>query len=542
VVLDIPAFVYRQDWARGRLHAGSRSGRLRVRLTCDGAEVPLQHAGRSLAVGEILTGQRVEVSFVVEPGEYRAHIEDLAGGSDEATARVEEPGRLQTVARSSRILEAGNTLAREEDPSILELRVLPGLERPLTTLGKATTDYAHHCCEQTAAKIVAGCALYVLAETDEQRDLAEASVLAGLDRETRMWLPGRGFKMYPELPDQPHPYLTPLAAAHLRHLALVGNRERLLSPALRAGIDHGLTMAADVSRACRLAWPPSPPETCADAYSVVRFGNDEAARTRAVNLVRRRTAGIVSRVAADGDGSRIRGAVLVRSETAYAAAVLLRAGQPGERARALALANAVLQEIGPEGRLYSTVDSVAALALMDELRDVVGGGEVEIDGRRMTTAEAVAGREPARMVKVVTGIASVEVTRRIVEEWDRLISTVALEVTLEKDGRPGNSFTVGDALELRIRLTEGYQDGDLVWVCLPDALSWVMGGGQVKRFAVDLVGRAEVRVPLAATGTTGPTPGSPAAQHFAVCVRNMFEEERAGNPGLLKVRVTERHG
>ena len=90
-----------------------------------------------------------------------------------------------------------------------------------------------------------------------------------------------------------------------------------------------------------------------------------------------------------------------------------------------------------------------------------------------------------------------------------------------------------------MRLTDGYRPGDLLWVCLPDALSRIVGGGQVKRFAVDFRSRDEVRVPLAATAVTVDRNGRPAPQCFAVCVRNMFEEERVGNPGPLEVRVEE---
>ena len=54
----------------------------------------------------------------------------------------------------------------------------------------------------------------------------------------------------------------------------------------------------------------------------------------------------------------------------------------------------------------------------------------------------------------------------------------------------------------------------------------------MKRFSVDFEGLTELTIPLAATGVTGEQ-----GQHFAVCVRNMFEEERVGSPGLLKVRV-----
>jgi len=107
-----------------------------------------------------------------------------------------------------------------------------------------------------------------------------------------------------------------------------------------------------------------------------------------------------------------------------------------------------------------------------------------------------------------------------------------MRLSLQKNGQPSTSFQAGDAVDLKIELQQGYQTGDLVWVCLPDSLSRLLGGGQVKRFSVDFEGLTELTIPLAATGVTGEQ-----GQHFAVCVRNMFEEERVGSPGLLKVRV-----
>ncbi len=108
---------------------------------------------------------------------------------------------------------------------------------------------------------------------------------------------------------------------------------------------------------------------------------------------------------------------------------------------------------------------------------------------------------------------------------------------MEKDGNAERRFTVGDALDLVVELQQGYVPGDLLWVCLPPALSRVFGGGQVKRAVLDFEGQSTIRVPLAATSATLDAGGKQAPQHFAVCVRNMFEEERAGNPGLLAVTV-----
>jgi hypothetical protein len=112
-----------------------------------------------------------------------------------------------------------------------------------------------------------------------------------------------------------------------------------------------------------------------------------------------------------------------------------------------------------------------------------------------------------------------------------------VRVALEKGGRPTRRLEALDAVDLVVTLESGYKAGDLCWVNLPDALSRVVGGGQVKRFSIDFEGKNEVRIPLAATVPTVNRRGEPAPSFYAVCVRNMFEEERGGNPGLLDVTV-----
>ena len=54
-------------------------------------------------------------------------------------------------------------------------------------------------------------------------------------------------------------------------------------------------------------------------------------------------------------------------------------------------------------------------------------------------------------------------------------------------------------------------------------------GGKLKPFTMDFEGRAELRIPLIVTSKIE------SEQHFALCVRNMFEEERVTMPGLLTV-------
>jgi hypothetical protein len=290
---------------------------------------------------------------------------------------------------------------------------------------------------------------------------------------------------------------------------------------------HGLEMACDATKAYRLTWPPRAPASPADLYAVMRFSEDAGARAGALRKAR-------ELAGAAGAGGGAGGKVIWRAALAYVAACLLRGGAGADLRTALALANEVVAQLNAQGRLYSTVDSAAALALMAELRSagVLGGGVAEVDGQRVRAEEVAGLVGEARSVKALEGVVAVEVTRAVVEDWESFAASVPVRVALEKARRAGSHFTVGDALELRVTLEDGYRAGDLLWVCLPDALSRVLGGGQVKLFAVDFAGRDEVCVPLAATAPT------PAPQRFAVCVRNMFEEERAGNPGLLSVTVS----
>lgn len=527
VSLDVPAFVHPQDAAIGRVHVGSR-GDARLTVTCDGAEVPLLVDGKPLAPGETLPAGRAEVAFIAGPGLYEAHLDD-GGASDRIAKRVDVPGKIRRLARGVRLLEPGQRLDRSGDPSIVGLRVLPGLNRPFRALVSATADYSYACCEQTAAKVLSACAMYALADDRRRRDEAEAIILAGVRREARMWLRGRGFKTYPEYGKDPDRYYGPKAARYLHNLGLLSDLRP--SRSLSAAIAEGLEMARDTTAAYRLDWPPRRPVTCEDAYSALRFGG---AAADGLAVARKRAAAPGTGPASGG------GAVGMRVETAYAAAVLFGGGGASELSSALALANLVISQLGEHGRLYSTLDSVAVVALMAELTraGIVGdAGVVEIDGRSMTTAEAVAASGEARSVRAERGVVAVEVTRLVEEDWSRFDAGLPVRVALEKGGRPTRRLEALDAVDLVVTLESGYKPGDICWVCLPDALSRVIGGGQVKRFGVDFEGKDQVRIPLAATSPTVDRRGEPAPSFYAVCVRNMFEEERGGNPGLLDVTV-----
>ena len=108
-----------------------------------------------------------------------------------------------------------------------------------------------------------------------------------------------------------------------------------------------------------------------------------------------------------------------------------------------------------------------------------------------------------------------------------------------RNGNHELNFQVGDQVELQVELTDGYRFGDFLDVCLPDSLSRVFGGGQVKQFAVDFAGESVLTIPLATTGTSFSKDGKPDPHHFSILIRNMYDEERIACPSFLRVNVAQ---
>jgi hypothetical protein len=251
-------------------------------------------------------------------------------------------------------------------------------------------------------------------------------------------------------------------------------------------------------------------------------------------------------------------AVSTREETAYAAAALLATKEPGDLPKAIGATNYLTNQLNEEGRLYSTVDTAACLALMIGLREsgvvtTAEGGRVLLNGQEMKLADALAYDGKVESLRCVQGVIAAQVTSEVIEDWSTFKSQLPVEVRLERKKHVQRHFKVGDELELVISVPR-YEPGLIAHICLPDALARVVGGGQVKRFSLDFCEKNVLRVPLAAVGATTLPGGKNGesnrtlsrwlglggkrdVQHWAVIVRNMFKEEQVGNPGLLEVSV-----
>ncbi len=134
-------------------------------------------------------------------------------------------------------------------------------------------------------------------------------------------------------------------------------------------------------------------------------------------------------------------------------------------------------------------------------------------------------------IKALDSFAAVEVIIVYEDDWNAFANAFPVKINFRNSkDKQIRAFKAGDRAELIVSLPDGYQNGDIVHVATPACMTWIQGGEKVKRFTLDFAGKNELRIPIVVTSKLK------GVQHFAVCVRNMFEEERASSPGLLYVK------
>ena len=560
--LTLSPFVFPGDPVMGRLHVGASSGAALAEVHHNDEILPLFHAnGKPIVSGFPIAAGEV-IHFPVRPGTITAIVRDASkGGVDVSERYVSEPGKLRHIRRFLRLLTPGERVTLH-DLQATELRFLPGLERPLKFFVEGACAYPHGCVEQTASKLLAMFTGYIINQDDNETAAQEYATVLPIwfKRLQSMYVPGDGFSFYP--PEETggkrtrSDHYASLAVKHLLKLPTAqesGVRQREVVDMLTAI----RAMASDAAKYHKVENPPRSLDDCHTAYRVVQ--SEQASpeeKQQAVSFVRSRLnkQGMHASVSVADNTQQYYGEqVATRAETAYAAATLLACG---ELAEALPATNYVTEQLNEEGRLYSTVDTAACLALLLEIRKAgiasqLNETHVLVNDQEMPLSQALTYEGKVESVRCLTGLATVQVTAEALEDWSTFAHTIPVEVRLEKDGLVQPSFKVGDTLDLVVRVAQ-YEPGLVLHVCLPEALARVIGGGQVKRFSLDFCGQQEVRIPLAAISATvlpdkslrhwpglKKQEGEKHAQHWAIIVRNMFKEEAVGNPGLLEVVVKD---
>lgn len=565
--LTVSPFVYPGDPIMGRLDVGAASGTVLVEVRHDDEPLPLFYEdGRPVSPGEAISSGSV-LRFPIKPGMVTAIVRDAHTGEADVSERyISEPGKLRHITRRLRLLTPGEEVDLSQ-AGALEIKPMPGLERPFQIFVEGAAAYPFGCVEQTSCKLMAMFAGYItnLNELESARKY-EAVIPIWYKRLKSMYLPQSGFCMYP--PEEggkrsPDTYYAPKAIKHLLKLP-DAQGAALAQPALREILDDIAAMVKDAAAYYKIEAAPRKVTKCEEAYQVLRYSDSPTAKSAALSFVRshivsRNGQTLIENPEDAGSRNLWGAAVSQREETAYGAAALLLGGEAADLLHAVAATNYLTGQLNEEGRLYSTIDTEACLVLLLALREAgivtsPSSGRVALNGLEMSLADAFSFAEKLTSIRVLQGIVAVQITSEIIEDWGTFRSEIPVEVRLEQKGRVQNRYAVGDAPELVIRIPH-YEPGLLVHVCLPDALARIVGGGQVKRFTLDFCEKNELRIPLAVVGSTilpddntarflqlwtgfaSKKEENRSIQHWAVLVRNMFKEEQAGNPGILEVRI-----
>ncbi|HVB21745.1 MAG TPA: hypothetical protein VNG51_07370 [Ktedonobacteraceae bacterium] len=569
--LTVSPFAFPGDPVIGRLDVHAASGGAIVEVHTDGENVPLFFDDGSEVTHGLPIPSGSVVRFPVRPGTITSMVRDARkGGIDISERYVTAPGRLRHIARRLHLLLPGDEVLLDV-PRRLEIKPMPGLERPFQVFVEAATLYPFGCVEQTSVKLLSMFTGYITNLHNEAiAHHFEAAIVVWYKRLKSMYLPNSGFSLYP--PEEggrrePDTHYAPLAVQHLLSLPKA-EHAGIQQPALLETLADIAAMATNAAAYYAITYPPREVSDCHAAYLTLAGTTAQEGKDRALSFVRARLQQHNGETYVDTQFDQQAISfygrnVATRRETAYAAATLLAAKDTADIPTAIAATNYLTAQMNEDGRLYSTIDTAACLTLLLELRgsgliDESGkSGRVLLNGEEMGLADALTFDGKVESLRCLAGIGAAQVTTEVIEDWSTFKSDLPVEVYLERQGNIQQHFSVGDELDLVIRVAR-YEPGLLAHVCLPDALARVVGGAQVKRFSLDFQGKSELRVPLAAVGSTQLPAGKNVVlerslqqwldinqegantantQHWAVIVRNMFKEEQIGNPGLLEVIV-----
>ncbi|MEO1271946.1 MAG: hypothetical protein AAFX99_27945, partial [Myxococcota bacterium] len=537
VRFQVPPFVHPDDRVVGRLHVRSGSGMWTLALERDGEPVTVYLNEAPIEPHTLITSQEQVVSFLAKPGLLRAVVTDVTTQQcDTAEITLYAPGVVVGEARTWQLLSPGDTVAVRDHAHMRRLQVFGTLDQALVQLAHAVCQRSGSGnCEEAAALALAAAVLCRWGDSHDSKERGAALLQLGLERLERMWIRNGGFRIYPGAHRAPDPFRSFYGVRAKHYLEL------LVKSVLARDVEQSRPVAELREKARQMTvdtrhdriHPVAMLTSCEAIYlALIRGRREPGLRPRLISLAE----GVGGALPTTPQDSPLSGMVVRRAEGAYAAAAYLRLGL--EQPRALRLMNQVLGQIDEHGGLYSTLDSVAAMMMLQEaVSSHLCGGDtrLEVDGLHMPLPKALQVEAPQR-VRCERGLAAVEVVRTVERNWQRLPLGLSVRVALEKAGRSARRFMVGDVLNLVVVLPQEAVPGDRLWVCLPEALTRVVGA-HTKMFSVDFRGQRNIQLPLMAVSATLDERGQPTSQRFAVCVRNTYDEARGANAGWVEVCV-----
>jgi DNA-binding transcriptional MerR regulator len=496
----IPQVAHPEDGARARAYA--------VRPP-PGAMFSVRVDGKPAHFDQSKAGDMVRLEWDALPGMHEVTA-IWEGGGDKVARVIEAPGSETVLVQEMRILRKGEAFDVAGD--VLSVAVLPGIESETDRAIMVCSEFSHSCCEQTSAKIVAACLAIALGGNDDRSSKARESIIRGEARLRLMYVAGKGFQSYPDGSIYPD-----WSRATAKRLALAPDM-----------VASSAGMTDDVRRALKSL------SDMANNVLAVHGKGDQGLPMESAYYGRRAVAASEARAATEKLGQGVLRDCAAMSEACFAAACLVR---DNDLAAGIPAANAVCKAIGRtmSGAMHGTCEILAYLHMILELqrRDVVRGAKgtsVTVDGKKLPIEKAVIEEVSSRVLAHAAPVA-IRIQRLQSINLDEYKTDVPMTVSLlGKNGEP--KITTGNLARLRVKV-QGCKNGDVLCLYLPQCMSYMIGGAKAKKVQLDFAGKDEIEVDLVVHETTS------RPQKWGTLVRNMYDGNRIGSPGMLSVEVAE---
>jgi len=494
----------------------------KYRITVDGSE---EKAGSKIFTQE---GENVRCTWNAVPGVHEIVMLDEDNNELDKVVRVVEcPGEETVLGQELRILKAGEAYDIDGDDGAMSVKVLPGMQSELKLAVSVCTDFEHYCCEQTSSAVSAACVAAMVGDDSASKEQAFQAIIKGARRLKAMHKPGKGFASYPDREIVQE--WSSAAARRVGNLGVLLESAKLPSETY-AAIQSMIEMGKDVLAIKGVDHYNEHGRAGADNsqgdMEAIYYGR----KNRAINSadVEKEIQGLTDK---SGGGYWN---YKPKSEAAFCAAVLFKNNQID---LGIKLANAVAKAMGGTlgGAFHGSYESLAYMHMVHGMQKagiVPGlGSKIIVDGKEMTIEKALDLKSISKVKAPDKGACAIRITRLSKIRFDEMNAGVQLTLDVKDKHGSTKSFKAGAPVTLTVKLTSGYQMGDVLCVALPDALTRVIGGTKAKKFQLDFAGKNEITVDLVAGRATA------APQRWAAVVRNMYDGGRLGSVGLLRAEV-----
>lgn len=558
--LLLPPHAHVNDAIIGEAIISTDQPQINVTLLCNNERVTLYYHGEIINEQTALSGSIIQLHFAVKPGQYILEIFDLSGKSlDLIEIGVSSWGEVNIEGWGLQFLIANSSWPHpslllppihDQSPHIyatntshnqaieFHTQAIPHIAPYIRQVAaELLRRSASHCEQESARAVAAVCSLYYN-DNIHQRAKIEHQLQQIHQRLSDMFVPRRGFRLYP---DQGHdPKWGEEALYHLWDLLWItsSNQENLGSSdpldvksfySTASWLKAFEELAATAADAYHISPVTGRIRSARDAYRVFLLESTPARREEALWEIEKRLIDSV-----DGPHIDHHNKVKRRQESCYAAIALLCSEHIPHKHKGLEIANYTLRRWPHNEDAYSTSEGVALLILLHFIQHTLLHPEqtrATIDGISHHWS-VLSHPIPAAQIEVESGIAPLALQYPhfpvALTHFEQIIPWT---VRLYRPDHPSfeiHEANLGDRIHLSISLASASEIGDHLELYLPPALAWIEGERHEKQFTISIhpMPQNTIDIPLIAISTTQGIDGQIGIQHWGVRIFNTYQSQR----------------